>query len=147
LRRLVVDELDINENALAAMIDSRGSGRVNEVQARGLTRGPDRYRRLELEIIALLLQDPAGLKHRLRRLQGGVPDMQESALREYLELAEQDPANPARLLDHYRDRDDTGLVFERLLEADDGNGPRRDLDLQIEKALSRLRELVLAASG
>lgn len=147
LRRLVVSELDLNETALAAMIEARGTGRVDAVQARGLARAPDLYRRLELEIIAMLLQDPQGLKHRLARLSGGLPEMRDSALREFLELAAEDPGNHARLLDIYREREDGALVFERLLEADDGNGPRADLDLQIEKALSRLRELVLGATG
>lgn len=147
LRRLTVHELDINEAALNAMIESRGPGRVNEVQARGLTRSAGRYRAVELEIIAMLLQDPHGLENRLRRLQGGLPDLEDSALREFLDLASQDPGNPDRLLDVYRERDEGATIFARLLEMDDGSGPRRDLDLQIEKALSRLRELVLAASG
>lgn len=147
LRRLVVHELDINESALTAMTGSRGSSRVDAVQARGLTRSSGKYRELELEIIAMLLQDPDGLKHRLKRLQGALPDLDDSALREFLAIAWENPDRPDRLLDIYRERDEGAIVFERLLEVDDGNGPRRDLDVQIEKALSRLRELVLGATG
>ena len=98
-------------------------------------------------IIALLRQDPDGLADRLNRLRGAVPDLDGSVLREFLQLAEQQPDRPELLLDRFGERDGFGLVFERLLAADDGNGPRFDLDLQIEKALSRLRELVLAATG
>lgn len=147
LRRLVVFELDINEQALTAMLQSRGKGRINEVQARGLQRSSDRTRALELEIIALLLQDPDGLGNRLNRLRGAVPDLDGSVLREFLQLAEQQPDRADRLLEQFAERDGFNLVFERLLAVDDGNGPRFDLDLQIEKALSRLRELALAATG
>lgn len=147
LRRLVVFELDINEAALQAMLDSRDRGRINEVQARGLRRSNDRTRSLELEIIALLLQDPEGLRHRLRRLRGALPELEDSVLKEFLEQAAAHPDEPDRLLELFSQRDDGAVIFERLLASDDGNGPRFDLDIQIEKALSRLRELVLAASG
>ncbi len=147
LRRLVVTELDINESALAAMLEARGKGRINEVQARGLRRSGDRTRELELEIVALLLQDPDGLKHRLRRLRGAVPQLEESVLGEFLDLATQYPDQPERLLEKFGEREGGAVVFERLLTMDEGAGPRFDLDLQIEKALSRLRELSLAATG
>lgn len=147
LRRLVVTELDINETALAAMLEARGKGRINEVQARGLQRGGHGTRALELEIVALLLQDPDGLKHRLKRLRGALPELDDSVLREFLQLAEEQPGQPERLLDQFGEREGGAVVFERLLAADDGTGPRFDLDLQIEKALSRLRELALAATG
>lgn len=147
LRRLVVDSLDLSEAALAAMLEGPGTARVDEVQARGLSRNTGRYRLLELEIIALLLQDPAGVGRRLRRLQGALPDLEDSVLREFLTAASEQPDDRQLLLDMWRDREDGAIIMERLLEADDGSGPRPDLDLQIEKALSRLRELVLAASS
>lgn len=146
LRRLVVDGLDINEQALAAMIGSQRQGRVDAVQARGLSRSSDQRVRLGYEIIALLLRDPDGLQHRLRRLEAGLPDVEDSVLHRFLELAREHRSAPARILDAYRERPEATVIFERLLEVDDER-LLAELDLHIEKALSRLRELELAASG
>lgn len=147
LTRLVVDGLDINEQALAAMVGAQKTGRVNEVQARGLKRGTDRRTQLEYEIIALLLRDPDGLGRRLKRLEAGLPAVEESVLHGFLELARENPDRPERILDAYRERAEAAIVFERLLGVQDDENLLAELDLHVEKALSRLRELVLAASG
>ncbi|HLR45650.1 MAG TPA: DNA primase [Deinococcales bacterium] len=147
LRRLVVDSLDVNEQALAALIGTRRSGRVNEVQARGLQPGTDRRTLLEYEIIALLLRDLPGLKHRLKRLEAGLPAVEHSELHGFLELARDNRDRPELILDAYRERPGAEIIFERLLEVGDEGNLHAELDLHIEKALSRLRELVLAASG
>src|SRR5690625_1508996 len=135
LRRLVVDGLDINEQALAAMIGSQRQGRVDEVQARGLSRGSDQRVRLEYEIIALLLRDPDGLRHRLKRLEAGLPAVEDSVLHGFLELAREHHGAPAPILDAYRERSEAAVIFERLLEEVDDERLLAELDLHIDKAL------------
>ncbi len=145
LKRLVVSELDINESALQQLIDSSRAGRVDAVQARGLGRSADMREQLEYEILGLLLQDPSALRARCSRLAGSVPDMPGSVLLEFVEVAGRLDHDLSRLLDHYRERPAAAIIFQRLFQVDDGDGPRKDIDLQLDRALSRLREMALNA--
>ncbi len=147
LQRLVVDRLGVDEGVLQQMVRASRTGRVDSVQARGLLRGGDLVRQLELEIIALFLQEQDVLEKRLAELHGSVPERPDSILAEFHAFAVESGFSLPRILDHFREREGFELVFERLLAADGEDGPRRDMPLQIENALSRLRELELNAQS
>ena len=115
-------------------------------EVRGLQRsrpGLDQARRLELEIIALLLLEP---RHLPRRLKGIVAEVDgadpDSALLRFAAEAEACSYDESQLLSWLAEQEEGSIVFERLLGSQE-EGPRIDLEEQLAKALSLLRELRL----
>ena len=148
MRRLVIDRLGIDGKALDSWLGAtRGGGRLDETQVRGMKRRSGTASQtaiIELEIIALLLLEPAELRPRLERVEAALPPAPDSLLREFAELCRENDFDDRQVLLHYRERDEGGVVWSRLFgeAAGDGEG-RIDIDGHIEKSLSRLRELYL----
>jgi DNA primase len=146
LKRLVVHRLGIDEALLTRLVSSGRRERVNVTQLRGMERrsgAGTQLKRVEVEIMALLLLERGGLRKRLELLRGALPETEDSLLAEFMEVCERFAFDDRLILDHYRERDEGAILFGRLLEMDGAEEPRTDLDEHIGKSLSRLRELSL----
>jgi DNA primase len=146
LKRLVVHRLGIDETLLNRLVSSGRRQRANPLQLRGLERRAGEgthLKRLEVEIMALLLLERGSLRERLSLLRGALPELEDSLLAEFVEVCEQCGFDDRLILDHYRDREEGTILLERLLQMDGDGEPRTDLDEHVQKSLSRLRELSL----
>ena len=149
MRRLVLDKLKMDAAALDAWVRDSSPRRLNEVQVRGMQRrapGNDlgRSALLELEIIALLLREPASLEERLAALEGAVPPGQDSLLAEFRDICVECNYDDREVLLRYRERDEARVLWERLFDNSASEAEELgDLDAHLEMMLSQLRELYL----
>jgi len=149
MRRLVLDKLKMDAAALDAWVRDSSPRRLNEVQVRGMQRrapGNDlgRSALLELEIIALLLREPASLEERLAALEGAVPSAQDSLLAEFRDICVECNYDDREVLLRYRERDEARVLWERLFDNSASEAEELgDLDAHLEMMLSQLRELYL----
>lgn len=147
MRRLVIDKLGIESRALDAWLAGARGGRLDDTQVRGMkgagnTRG--QAESLQLEVIALLLLEPARLHSRLTGLEAALPPDADSLLREFHELCRECEFDDRQVLLRYRERDEGGVVWARLFGESAADGDSKiDIDGNIDKLLSRLRELHL----
>jgi DNA primase len=148
MRRLVIDRLGIEARALDTWLGSARGGRLDDTQVRGMKRGQtgaNQVALIELEVIALLLLEPAKLRSRLATVEVALPPAPDSLLREFHDLCRQFDYDDRQVLLRYRERDEGGALWARLF-GDHADGEARiDIDGHIEKSLSRLRELYLDA--
>jgi DNA primase len=146
-RRLVVDRLGIDAKALDSWIGSARGGRLDETQVRGMRQvrsGASQVAAIELEVIALLLLEPGRLQSRLEAVEAALPPAPDSLLREFHDLCRECGFDDRQVLLRYRERDEGSVVWGRLFGEAAGDGEARiDVDGNIEKMLSRLRELHL----
>jgi DNA primase len=147
MRRLAIDHLGIDGARLDDWLRSKRTRRLDETQVKGMARSrnsPSQVAVIELEVIALLLLEPARLRERLLAVEASLPpSVNDSVLREFHEICEACAFDDRAILDRYRERDEGRILFERLF-ADYGDNERRvDIDGHIHKSLSRLRELYL----
>jgi DNA primase len=171
MRRLVLERLDMDAARLDDWLTSRTQRRpsATEVHAmRGRRVELDQAKRIEAEVIALALLEPGRLKERLQVIVAALPgevtagDSRPagaaapdattgtggsdvgSSLRYFAAACLRHDFDQARLLDELHERDEGVIVLRRLMENDnDHEGSRLDIDLQLTRALSRLRELTL----
>lgn len=147
MRRLAIEHLGIDAARLDQWLTGKTRRAPSLTEVRGLRSNRTQLgqaRRLELEVVALLLMEPRRLAARLRGVLSALPDeLEASALREFGELSEQHGYDEQELLSVYRERDDGVVVFERLFGLHDDDDGRIDVEDQLSKALSRLRELQL----
>lgn len=149
MRRLVIDHLRIDGARLDEWINAKRQRRLDRTQVQGMQRqraAPSQVAVIELEVIALLLQEPGRLPERLEHVIASLPPVGgDSLLREFHEICLACDYDDGRILDAYRERDEGRVLFERLFShgQEEDEERRVDLDGHIEKSLSRLRELYL----
>ena len=147
MRRLVIDHLGIDGARLDDWLRSKRTRRLDETQVKGMARArnsPSQVAVIELEVIALLLLEPAKLRERLLAVEASLPpSVDDSVLREFHEICEACAFDDRAILDRYRERDEGRILFERLFADYGDDGRRVDIDGHIQKSLSRLRELYL----
>ncbi len=149
MRRLVIDELGIDGARIDAWVKSQRPRRLDDTQVQGMeTRRakPTQVAMIELEVIALLLSEPRRLRERVARIAAALPpDAEDSLLLEFRDVCEACGYDDGSILTAFREREHAGVVFERLLGRDPRDEDARiDVDGQIEKDLSRLRDLYLS---
>jgi hypothetical protein len=90
------------------------------------------------------LLEPGKLKERLYYVEVSLPpEVDDSILKEFHDICEKSKYQEQAILLHYRERDEARILFERLFQQSEGDEYRIDIDDNIEKSLSRLRELYI----
>jgi DNA primase len=148
MRRRVTHALELDERRLLAWLDGRRSGRLDDTAVRGMRRegaargGTDE---IELDVMALLLGQPGRLRTRLTAvLEQLPPELEDSRLREFAAICDEEGFDADRVLARYRERDEGAVLFERLFEHEDEPGERRSqVERHLRTSLARLRERVL----
>lgn len=147
MRRLVIEHLGIDGARLDDWLASRSRRAPSQTEMRGLSRHRlelGQERRLELEVIALLLMEPGAVRQRLERVLGGLPEQAgDSALLEFERHCTVHGYDPGAVLAEYQRKEEGAIVLERLIRAGDEEDGRIDVEDQLVKAMSRLRELHL----
>ena len=153
MRRLVIDHLKIDGARLDDWVSSKRTRRLDTTQVKGMQRargGSSQVAVIELEVIALLLLEPARLRERLTMLEAALPpavDAHDSLLREFHTICEECDYDDRAILLRYRERDEGRILFERLFSQEEASeeefGRKIDVEGHIQKSLSRLRELYL----
>ncbi|MEM7737343.1 MAG: DNA primase [Deinococcota bacterium] len=150
MRRLVVDELDMDAKRLDAWLSSKRTRNLSTTQLRGLERPKLKHSRvtlIELEVMALLLSEPHALADRLSSVETALPpEIEDSLLLEFCAICHECNYDDRAVLSRYRGREEGRLVFERLFRESDDDEPTIDLAGHIQKSLARLRELYLEQS-
>ena len=147
MRRLVIDKLKIEPARLDDWVNSKRQRRLDDTQIKGMERqrfNPTQVAVIELEVIALLLLEPGMLRKRLEVVESSLPpSMEDSVLKEFHEICEACAYDDQQILSRYRERDEGRILFERLFTQAEDEDMRIDVDGQIDKSLSRLREMYL----
>jgi DNA primase len=148
MRRLVIDNLKIDSTRLDEWVNSKRQRKLDDTQMKGMQRqnvSQSQVALIELEVIALLLLEPHRLSERLVNVDVALPTTDDSVLREFHSICIECAFDDRQILSRYRERDEGRIVFERLFlqQPEDEEGRRVDVDAQVEKSLSRLRELYL----
>jgi len=155
MRRLVIDHLGIDGQRLDDWLNSKRTRRLDDMQLRGMARPTAKRSQvavIELEVIALLLLEPTRLRARLERLMALLPPastgsgqaaLSDSVLREFYTICQACGFDDRQTLLKYREREEGGILFERLFSQSPDEESRIDIDGHINKSLSRLRELYL----
>jgi DNA primase len=149
MRRLVIDNLKIDSNRLDEWVNSKRQRKLDDTQMKGMQRqnvSQSQVALIELEVIALLLIEPLRLQERLVMMEVSLPEIQDSVLREFHSICIECAFDDRQILSRYREREEGRIVFERLfLQPEDEESKRMDVDAQVEKCLSRLREIYLSS--
>lgn len=146
LRRLVVDHLGLEPRRLESWLASQRPQRLDETSVRGLQRrGEDltTVKRLELELVGLLLLEPERLRERVTRTLAALPsEAADSELVAFAELCERHGWADAQIVAAVQNREGGERVLERLLAhtAEAASEARLDIDLRLDQLLSRVRE-------
>lgn len=163
MRRLVIDSLGIDAARLDDWLASRSQRRISKTEVRAMSKGQlelDQRKRVEAEVISLALLEPASLRSRFEAflevvpLEGGSAaegasgalgdgDRQVSPLRHFVESCQRHDFDLEAVLDDVRQREEGSYVLQRLLESEADDDNRIDVGLQLDRALSRWRELAL----
>jgi DNA primase len=147
MRRLVIDHLGIDGQRLDDWLSSKRTRRLDDTQLRGMARPTAKRSQvavIELEVIALLLLEPTRLRVRLEQLMALLPPtLSDSVLREFYTICQACGFDDRQILLKYREREEGGILFERLFSQSPDEDNRIDIDGHINKSLSRLRELYL----
>lgn len=173
MRRLVIDRLGIAPARLDEWLAMRGARRPSALEVRGMRSAGselDQTRKLEAELVSLLLLDEERLGERAARVAdalgygapagapaggrvagvGGADGRAPAAgaasgslLEAFVSACLAGVGDPHSLLHQHSGGPEVALIFSRLLEegGQGDRGPRMDIDEQLDKALSRLREL------
>ncbi len=148
MRRLVIDELKIDGQRLDEWVNAKTKRALDTTQLRGMQRqgtGASQVAVIELELIALLLLEPHRLEERLLNVGAALPsEGGESLLREFTDICHACAFDDRAILRRYRERDEGRVLFERLLTQQQTEEHHIDIDVQLDKSLSRLRELYLS---
>ncbi len=147
MRRLVIEQLGIDAARLDDWLAKSGGRGTSLTEMQGLKRRRprlDQVRRLELEIVALTLLEPRHVRRRVELVEQEAdlsdPD---SALGRFVQQARAVDHDVDAVLAAYAEQDEGSVVFERLFGGHDEEGTRIDVEAQLAKSLSRLREFQL----
>ena len=169
MRRLVLDRLDMDAARLDDWLAARTQRRPTTTEVRAM-RGSrvelDQAKRIEAEVIALALLEPARLKERLAVITVALPAPHTAedhafadgggdsrgvaavpvgeSLRTFAAACLRHDYDQPQVLEYLKEREEGAVVLRRLMEHDnEDEDSRLDIDLQLTRALSRLRELTL----
>lgn len=149
MRRLVVDRLGVEPRRLDEWLGARDRRRVSQAEVRGMRSQRvelDQVRRVEAEVVSLVLLEPDYLRERLAEVEAAVPgaaDEDGSPLAHLVAVGRRLDYDADAVLAAVTARPEGAYVLERLVgEADDGED-LGDVDVRLGRALSRLRELRL----
>ncbi len=148
MRRLVVDRLGMDQRRLDEWLASRERRRVSQAEVRGMRQQRvelEGVRRVEAEVVALVLLEPRFMTERLSEVKAVLPELEagdDSPLAHLSAAMSRHGGDHEAVLAEVTARPEGALVLERLLRGEDDD-ERFDLDLQLSRALSRLRELRL----
>src|SRR5690554_1019912 len=146
MRRLVTEQLGMDGARLDEWLARSGRG-TSLTEVKGLKRRRpqlDQMRRLELEIVALVLLEPRQLGRRVRLVaEEFAYEHEGSALSRFVELARSTEYSVDALLAAYAEQEEGSVVFERLFGGAGQDDARIDVEDQLRKSLSRLREFQL----
>ncbi len=148
MRRLVVDRLGMDQRRLDDWLATRERRGVSQAQVRGMRQQRvelDSVRRVEAEVVSLVLLEPRYMTERLAEIEALLPDVTaggDSPLENLLAAVRRHRGDADAVLAEVTGRPEGAMVLERLLGGEDEE-ERFDVDLQLQRALSRLRELLL----
>jgi len=147
MRRLVIEHLKIDGARLDDWLGGKARRAPSTTEVRGLRRQRlelGQARRLELEAVALLLMEPRRLRERLERVMGEIPAHGTgSALLDFERYCLEFDYDAGAVLANYQRLDEGAIVLERLLRAEGEEDGRIDVEVQLVKTMSRLREVLL----
>ena len=145
LKALIIEKLGLLPEALEELIARRRrkKGRTEltaaDVAGASPSRTADRVLLLELDIVALLLAlPPESLRHWARFVEERTWPPEGSFLSEFFALAREANFDPRRIRQRLLDREEGGILFERLMLA--APPEPAELERTLEKAMARLRE-------
>ena len=145
LKARIVERLGLLPEALEELIARRRrkKGRTEltaaDVAGASPSRTADRVLLLELDIVALLLAlPPESLRHWARFVEERTWPPEGSFLSEFFALAREANFDPRRIRQRLLDREEGGILFERLMLA--APPEPAELERTLEKAMARLRE-------
>jgi hypothetical protein len=99
---------------------------------------------VELEVMALLLLEPAKLPDRLALILASLPsELDDSLLVEFAEICRDCNFDDQQILSHYREREEGKVVFERLFSQGEDDESRVDVERNNMTSLARLREFYI----
>jgi len=149
MRRLVIDKLGMDPRRLDDWLASRERRKVSTAEVRGMRHKRvelDGVRRVEAEVVALVLLEPAYLRERMAEVEAALPEVvadEGSPLAHMVAAGRRLAYDADAVLAEVTARPEGALVLERLLSAMDEGEEPMDLDVRLWHALSRLRELHL----
>ncbi len=149
MRRLVIDRLGVEPRRLDEWLGGRERRRVSRAEVRGMRSQRvelDQVRRVEAEVVSLVLLEPDYLRERLADVQAALPatpDDEASPLAHLLAAARRLDYDADAVLAAVTARPEGAYVLERLLGGSDEAEELGDVDVRLGRALSRLRELRL----
>jgi len=145
LKALIIERLGLLPEALEELIARRRrrKGRAEltaaDVAGASPSRTADRVLLLELDIVALLLAlPPESLRHWARYVEERTWPPERSFLSEFFALAREANFDPRRIRQRLLEREEGGILFERLMLA--APPEPAELERTLEKAMARLRE-------
>jgi len=149
MKRLVIHHLAINPRELNRLINSKRRRKFSTVQVKGLettTKKMSQIARLEQEIIALVLLEPISIEEHVELIQSSIPENDSlNILREFISICTQEGYNDHQILERYREKDESELIFKRLFSLNSNEELKIDIDKHLNKILSSLREMLLDA--
>ena len=166
MRRLVIDSLSIDEARLDDWLASNSQRRISRTEVKAMSRAGrelDQRKRVEAEVISLMLLEPDRLRARFEGLRdvnevgasplpsevGGPsgtqagPEADETPLSRFARACLRHDFDVDAVLADVSGHEVGAYVLQRLLEGEQNDDDRIDVDLQLSRALSRLRELAL----
>ncbi len=145
LKALIIEKLGLLPEALEELIARRrrkkGRAELTAADVAGAVprQSTDRVLLLELDVVALLLSlPPESLRYWARFVEGQVDPPEKSFLAEFFALAQDSRYDPRRIRQRLMEREEGGILFERLLLA--APPEPGELERTLNKALARLRE-------
>ncbi len=149
MRRLVIDRLGVEPRRLDDWLGSRERRRVTQAEVRGMRSQRvelDQVRRVEAEVVSLVLLEPGYLEDRLAAVEAALPealDDESSPVAHLVAASRRLGFDADAVLAEVTARPEGAYVLERLLEGAEDPGEMSDVDERLGHALSRLRELRL----
>ena len=149
MRRLVIDRLGIDPRRLDDWLASRERRRPSQAEVRGMRSQRvelDQVRRVEAEVVSLVLLEPEYLAERLAEVEAALPesaDEEGSPVAHLVAASRRLGYDADAVLAEVTARPEGAYVLERLLTHEDEQGDTSDVDVRLSHALSRLRELLL----
>lgn len=147
MRRLVLDYLGLTERQLDDWIDAQHAARRSPapapVGARQTAR-PNRLRSIEVQIAAMLLGAEAGAETLTDFVLAQLPhEYEQSFLREFAEVLETEGSQLGAVLAAFAGRPEGDELSALIMQGSSQFVAEHELQMQLLKALSRLRELHL----
>lgn len=152
MKRLVVDRLNLDTDRLDRWLKKQRVNNLSKSEVDSMTKDETvipKIRHLEVEFISLLLSDYERLESRVEEFRHHAPN-DSKYLEHFFDVCIFSDFNERVILDSFKDTPEGSLLFEGLLNHNhetDSDYAIRDTEAQLNKILSRLRELYLDMNG